>query len=264
MTNYVIKMPAGWHYMNQFLPTKYAPNPSKQRCATATTAMATAFARPNEYNEEELEDHFYTKYDGPDIASDPQGTTFANLEKMLQEVRVGYVDLQPLIDMANSGNAGPLHAELQAMNRQNVPQIITVADESQLYDASNPQKKLHSWADQGMSHVIFRIGYSDSEGWGAYYEPAAPGFPQPVHIPWPNINSARVIHALGIMGPGINPPPNYGPGGFLYQTGTWPAPEPSKITISEEDADQLVTILRAATETQAKAVARFIEILGEK
>jgi hypothetical protein len=255
MPEVVVKLPRGFRFLNQFSPSQWAQNPSKYRCAEASVAMATEFARPGSHIPEHLMDYLYVKYIGPDDAGDQRGTNEAQLEEMLKWCQVTFVNLQALVDEFSKGDRTPLHAELMAMNNQNVMQIITVADESKLYDAVG--KKLHAWNDEGMSHVMTRVGYSTDEGYGLYGEPAAVGFAQPVRIPWQRIIDAGIVHAWGILAEGVPMPP----AGFLFQRGTWPAPKPATVTLSQAELEQALSILEAALTAQTNSLNAIKDLL---
>lgn len=221
MTDHIIPLPPNFTYVNQFQPSTWAPHPSLYRCVTATMAMLAEIAYPGKWNPPQLEDQLYTRFAGPDVPSDEQGLTKANVLKWFGEVNIGFVDLQPLIGGINE----ELLAEIEAQNKQGVPQLIVVADESKLYDARTGAK-LHNWVDTGMHHCFMRAGFSDSDGYGLYYEPAAPGFAQPVPIAWRGDNSivsAGIMTAIAVMPHGVAVPP----ANFSYQTGTWPTPKPA-------------------------------------
>lgn len=217
MTDHIIPLPSTFQYVNQFAPSQWAPHPSNYRCVTATMAMCAEIAYAGRWNPPQLEDQLYTRFAGPDVPTDQQGLTKAQVLTWFHEVGIGFIDLA---DMLSDDTA--LKAEIQAQNEQGVAQLITVADESKLYDAVSGVK-LHNWADTGLSHCFLRVGFSDDQGYGLYYEPAAPGFTQPVPISWDNsIMPAGVITAVAIMPAGVPVPP----AGFRYTSGKWPEPKP--------------------------------------
>lgn len=241
MADHLIKLPSVFRYLNQFQPSKWAAQPSLMLCGEASTAMAAEIAYPGRYIPEELMYDLCLKWAGADVASDPNGSTITEVMNWLKSAYIGYIDLQPLVDQANAGNTDPLRHMLGNMNKQNVAHIITVADESQLHqavpnsvaDPNNPYvrgAKLHNWADQGMSHVMLRVGFSDTDGYGLYAEPAAPAFCedskgnfQPVKILWSDILSAKILHCVAIMPNGVAVPPQ---GIDFDWTTPWPVPAP--------------------------------------
>ncbi len=217
--DHIIPLGNNFQYVNQFQPSTWAPHPSNDRCVTATMAMLGEVAYPGRWNPPQLEDQLYTRFAGPDIPTNEQGLTKANVLKWFDEVGIGYIDLASLI----GGDMEALLQEIEAQNKQGVPQLLTVADESKLYDARTGAK-LHNWVDVGLSHCFMRAGFSDSDGYGLYFEPAAPGFQQPVPIAWRgeySIATAGIITALAVMPHGVQVPP----AGFRYTSGTWPAPK---------------------------------------
>ena len=217
MADHIIPLPPSFRYLNQFAPSSWAPNPSKYRCVSASTAMLAEIAYPGRWIPEELEHDLYVQMAGPDVATDEQGIDKGPVLDWFHKVNIGYIDLAHLL-----GNVGELLAEIEAMNKQGVPQMICVADESKLSDAVTGAK-LHNWVDNGFHHCFVRVGFSDDEGYGLYEEPAAPGFPQPVPISWDkSIVPAGIITCVAIMPAGVPVPP----AGFSYQTGTWPKPKP--------------------------------------
>lgn len=241
MTDHLIPLPHTFRYLNQFAPSSWAPNPSKYRCVTASVSMLAEIAYPGRWIPEELEHDLYVKWAGPDVASDTQGVAKQPVLDWLHSVGIGFIDMADLL-----GDHAALKAEIQAQNEQGVPQLITVADESFLKDAVTGVK-LHNWADQGLSHAFIRVGFSDNAGYGLYFEPAAPGFAQPVPISWDNsITLAGVITALAIMPAGVPTPPQ----GFRYTTGTWPAPKPVF-----DQAKAELTLSAALTAAQATEAA---------
>ena len=215
MTDHIIPLPSNWQYVNQFAPSQWAPTPSLYRCVTATMAMLGEVAYPGRWNPPQLEDQLYTRFAGPDLPTDQQGLTKANVLKWFDEVGIGYIDLAALI----GGDMEALRLEIAAQNLQGVPQFLTVADESKLYEYGT-NKKLHNWVDVGLSHCFMRVGFSDSEHYGLYEEPAAPAFAHPVKIDWANIVEAGIITAIAVCPHGVPVPP----AGFRYTNGTWPAP----------------------------------------
>lgn len=211
-------------YVNQFQPTIYAEHPSLYRCASASAAMCLDFAYPGKYNPFQVEHDLYTKYDGSDIASNHMGMTKEEIIKFFEDEHVGYIDMSDLVQEALNGNINALYDEIEAQNRQGVIQFLTVGDESKLREAVT-NEKLHNWTDNGLSHCIVRVGFSDNEGYGFYLEPAAPAFcaKGPVKISWSkSIEPARIITAIAVLPDGIQAPPK----GFRYTNGVYPKPKP--------------------------------------
>lgn len=286
MTDHLVALPPVWRYVNQFLHTQWAQDPSLMRCGPDATAMAAEFAYPGRYIPEELMHDLYVKWAGADVASNLQGTSIEQIKAWLASASIGCIDMQPLVDEFNRGNKDPLRLELGAMNRQGVAQIITVADEAFLfqavpnphYDAADPNsspyirgQRLHNWVDAAdphhtvYHHVIFRVGYSDNEGYGLYAEPAAPAFCvnskgqfTPVKILWSDIEAAGVMHCLAIMPNGVAKPPD----GFDYRTGTWP--EPPKPALDYEAIEADLTAFKTQIDAErAASDARLAKILAE-
>lgn len=252
MTDFLVKrLPA---YVNQFAPSPWAQNPSGYRCVTASAAMALDFAYPGKHDPAQVEHDLYVKYAGPDVSSDHNGLTKDQLKEILTSFHVGFIDMDNLVQEGLNGNPSPLLQEMEAQNKQNVLQIITVADESFLKEALTG-KKLHNWVDNGLSHCFVRVGFSDDQGFGEYLEPAAPlfcqdaqGHEKPVAIAWSDIVSARVITCIAIMPYGVPVPP----AGFSYQHGVWPVPP--KPPVDVDKAEQAILALLAACQNQQAAL----------
>lgn len=281
-----INLPDHFQYVNQFAPSVYAEHPSTMRCGPASTAMAAEIAYPGRWNPTQLEDALYREWAGPDVATDENGTQLSQITAWLAQQHVGFINMQSLVDEFNNGNKDPLRLELGAMNAQGVPQIITVFDEAYLfqavpnphYDAADPGSapyirgsRLHNWVDASdpkhtvYHHVILRIGFSDSEGYGLYAEPAAPGFCvnskgqfEPVKILWSDVEAAGVTSCLAIMPSGVPTPPS----GFDYRSGTWPEPEKPALDAASLKAD--VEAFKAQLDQERQASdATFLKILAE-
>ncbi len=253
MTDFVVHLPPNFRYLNQFAPSSWAPNPSKYRCGTAVSAMVAEIAYPGKWIPEELEHDLYVKWAGPDVPTDENGVTKEQILAWLSQANIGHIDMSNLVAEFQNGNRDPLHNELMAQNRQHVPQILTVNDESQLYDIAG--HKLHAWADQGLHHVILRVGFSDDQGYGLYYEPAAPGFPQPVKIPWERIIACGLITAIAIMPAGVPQPPV----DFRFTQGVWPPPKP---VISIDDAMARIESVEQAMQASLAALSLAKRDLG--
>ena len=103
MQDILVKLPATWRYVNQFASSKWAPKPSNERCGPAATVMAAAFADPGEFVEEELEHQLYTLWAGPDVPSDKMGTTIEQIKAWLLSEKLGFIDMQSLVDEFNRG-----------------------------------------------------------------------------------------------------------------------------------------------------------------
>ncbi len=274
MTDHLVKLPNVWRYVNQFVSTRWASDPSLMRCGPDSTAMAAEFADPGKWIPEELMDQLYRQWAGPDVASNQQGTTIEQIKGWLSSVGIAFIDMQGLVDEFAKGNRDPLRLELGAMNAQDVPQILTVVDEAPMYEAVWDEaqgqyvrgEKLHPWAHPGQySHVVFRVGYSDDQGYGLYADGAAPGFSiskagdfTPVKILWSDIEAAGVMHCLAIMPHGVSAPP----AGFDFRSGTWP--EPAKPAL---DTKALMDDLEAAKaqldQERAASDATFLKLLAE-
>jgi len=216
MTDFMVQLPGNFRYVYQF------NGGSGYKCVEASLAMACQVAYPDRYaNPTALMSQVYQQYVGPDVAGDRNGTTKEQALEWLDSQHIGYIDMQHYID---AGQLDDLIAEIQAQNQQNVPQLISIGDESFLKYAKNGQS-LHNWADADNhgSHTFMRVGYSDSEGWAYYEEPAAaPNFAQPVPIKWTDILAGGVVGCIAIMPHGMPTPP----ADFRFTQGTWPKPAP--------------------------------------
>lgn len=258
MTDHLVPVPKVFRYINQFQPNMYAEKPSLYRCVCASLAMIMELVAPGEWIPEELEHTLYVQWAGPDVPTDTTGIDIeANntVIPWLQAQKIPYVDLQPLVDTENETL---LRQVIERMNLMGIPQLIAVRDESKLYDVAG--HKLHSWADQGVGHAFVRAGFSDSAGYGLYYEPAAAGFHQPVPISWDqSIHLAGVRNMVAILPRAMGQPP----ADFDWLNHTWPLTiaQPSIPTLQDamsklqtaiDQAEQLDIAMKAAV-AQAQA-----------
>lgn len=265
MTDFLVKrLPA---YVNQFKRTTFAPSPSGYRSVTASAAMVIDYADPGKYDPDQVEHDLYVRYAGPDVASDHNELSKDQLKAILVQFQVGFIDMDNLVQEALHGDPAALLHEIEAQNEQQVIQILTVADESFLKEAGTG-KKLHNWNDTGLSHCFVRVGFSDSDGYGLYLEPAAPGFctdpatgqEKPVRIAWADIVAARVITCIAIMPPGVEAPPD----GFSFQNAQWPTPPaPTKPPVDTDKATQAILALIAACQKQDAALQTYMQQQSE-
>ena len=215
MTDFLVPLPSNFRYVYQF-----SAGTSQYKCVEASLAMAAQVAYPDRYaNPAQLMSQIYQQYVGPDVTGDRNGTTKEQAIDWLRSQGIGYIDMQGMLS-----NLDELKAEIQAQNLQHIPQIISIGDESFLKYAKTGQT-LHNWADalNHGSHTFLRVGFSDSEGWAYYMEPAAaPNFAEPVPIKWSDIEAGAVVGCIAIMPHGVPVPPT----GFSFQHSTWPAPKP--------------------------------------
>jgi len=222
MADFMVKLPSNFRYVPQF------DGNSQYKCVESCLAMAGQFAYPDRYAHPALlMSQIYQQYVGPDVVGDRKGTTEAQALDWLHSQNIGVIDMQALLD-----NPEELHAEIQAQNKQGVVQIISIGDESFLKYAKNGQT-LHNWADalNHGSHAMLRVGYSDSEGWAYYMEPAAAqNFAEPVPIEWLDFLNGKIVGCIAIMPPGVPVPP----ADFSYQHGTWPEPPKPKPVVDFE------------------------------
>lgn len=236
MTDHLIPLPQGFRYINQFAPSAYSKSPSLSRCVTASLSMIMEIVDPGAFVPEQLEHDLYTQWAGPDVPSDQRGIDVEahTVVPWLQKQGVPFVDLQHLVD----SDMATLKRVIERMNLMGIPQLIAVRDESKLYDASG--HKLHSWADQGLGHAFVRVGFSDSNGYGLYFEPAAAGFHQPVPIPWDkSVAEASVRNVIAILPKAMGQPT----ADFDWLTQTWP------IKVPQPDLATLKAAVDAATAT---------------
>ena len=195
MTDHVIPLPSNFRYVYQFQAGK-----SQYRCVEACLAMAGQVAYPTRYADPvALMDQIYTQYVGPDVTSDTKGTTVDQAVAWLQSQHIGHI-------VMGCSNLDNLHMQIQQMNLAGVPQIISIGDESFLHDAKSGLI-LHNWSaalNHG-SHSMLRVGFSDNEGYGLYYEPAAaPNFSEPVAIPWSDFVQGGVASCIAIFPHGMS------------------------------------------------------------
>ena len=257
MTDFMIKLPSNFQYVYQFEPGK-----STYRCVEATLVMAGQIAYPDRYkNLSQLMSSIYEKYVGPDVSGDRNGTTREQALDWLHSQSIGFIDYQPLID---AGEISKLHDLLTAMNKQNVAQIISIGDESFLKYAKNVHT-LHNWADSENhgSHTMLRVGFSDSEGWGYYYEPAAaPNFAEPVPIEWQNFLDGKVVGCIAIMPHGVSVPPE----GihFDWANQPWPAPKPKFDPVKAENTIAAIQQALDAMKAAMGNLANDLSVLKEE
>lgn len=223
---------------------------SLYRCVAFVLAALSAFAYPKKFagaNLNTLASGIYQHYAGQDIDTNTNGLTKEQAVDYLNAAHIGYVDLQHLVDQG--GDYEALRLEMAAMNRQGVPQLLTIADESHLHYAPNGQK-LHNWNDAGLSHCIVRLGMDEHDTVGYYLDPAAPvpPFTYPTPIKWEDIVACRPITALGIMPPGVEAPP----AGFSYQNAKWPTPEP---VVNLDNAASTLHSISSAMDQLQNAIA---------
>lgn len=251
-------------YVNQFLPTIYAEKPSLFRCGTASGAMSIDFAYPGHYDVYKLEHDLYVQLIGPDVASDQNGITPEETAKMFAEYHVGILDLMPLVQHGlDSGDYQPLHDEIEAENRQGVIQFLSVADESLLINDANGQS-LHPNLHYG--HCIVRLGFSDDQGYGLYFDPANPlacTDPAnhkyvPVKIAWDSLVKAKVNFCYSIMPPGVAAPP----ADFRFTSGQWPKPKPTLDLTKAEGT--IAAMIQAATALQTAGAALLQDLSALK
>lgn len=243
-------------YVNQFLGTAYDQQPSLFRCGTAAGASCVDFAYPNQHDPYQIEHDEYVKLVGPDTPTDQNGVTDAKMEQFFADFHVGTIYMKDLVDQGlQSGDYSALYAEIEAQNRNEpfVIQFMSVADESLLVDATTGAS-LHPGLHYG--HCVVRLGFSTDQGYGFYWDPAAPQACtdpvnktyRPVKIPWQSLVSARINSCFAIMPPGVVPPP----AGFSYQQGPWPVPPAPKPVF---DAAKAESTLSAAIQALQAGVA---------
>jgi hypothetical protein len=226
MADFMVKLPSNFRYVYQF------DGNSQYKCVEASLAMAGQIAYPDRYAHVALlMSQIYTHYVGPDVVGDRNGTKPEQALDWLRLQNIGHIDMQPLID---SGDIAKLHDQIAAMNRQDVSQIISIGDESFLKHAKTGHT-LHNWADSlnHGSHTMLRVGYSDSDGWGYYEEPAAaPSFSEPVPIDWQNFLDGKIVGCIAIMPHGVSVPPEGVH--FDWTAQTWPKPKPAFDAVKAE------------------------------
>jgi hypothetical protein len=252
MADFMAHLPGNFRYVPQFASGK-----SQYRCVEASLAMAGQVAYPDRYAHPiDLMSQLYQKYVGPDVAGDRNGTTRQDALGWLHSQNIGYIDMQPLIDV---GDLAKIHDQVMAQNRQNVVQIISIGDESFLKHAKTGHT-LHNWADalNHGSHTMLRVGFSDNEGFAYYMEPAAaPNFGEPVPIAWQNFLDGGISGCIAIMPHGVAVPPEGVH--FDWSTQEWPKPKPvldfAKTQSTVAAMGQAVDALKAAVSTLAADLA---------
>jgi hypothetical protein len=198
VADHVIPLPGNFHYVYQFQAGK-----SQYRCVEACLAMAGQIAYPARFADPvALMSQIYTQYVGPDVPGDRNGTERMQAIDWLTKQHIGYIDMQHLID---AGQIDELHKQIQEQNLAGLPQLISIGDESYLHHAKTGLP-LHNWADalNHGSHTMLRVGFSDNEGYGLYYEPAAaPNFAEPVPIAWQDFLDGKIVGCIAIFPHGM-------------------------------------------------------------
>ncbi len=244
MADHIIPLPESFRYINQFAASPYAPNPSLYRCVAASLAMLAQIAYPGRWIPEELEHDLYVQLaHGPDIRTDENGITKNAALGWMSSEHIGLYDNSKYF-----GNQADLLAVMQRQNEAGIPQLITVANENFLLFA-NTDIKLHNWTEPAnqAAHSFIRVGFSDTDDCGLYFEPAAPGFAQPVPISWPrSIEKARIITSVAIMPSKMAAPP----ADFDWLHGTWPPAVPSPRV---QDALSTLASLKSAYQHEDEA-----------
>jgi hypothetical protein len=251
MTDFMVKLPSNFRYVYQF------DGNSQYKCVEASLAMAGQIAYPDRYaNPAKLMSQIYVKYVGPDVVGDRNGTTREQAIDWLKSQNIGYIDYQPLID---AGEISKLHDLMTAMNKQNVPQIISIGDESFLKSAKTGHT-LHNWADalNHGSHTMLRVGFSDSEGFAYYMEPAAsPSFAEPVPIEWQNFLDGKVVGCIAIMPHAVSVPP--AGINFDWANQQWPAPKPK---FDAAKAENTIAAIQQALDAMKAAMGNLANDLS--
>jgi hypothetical protein len=249
MADHMIHLPEHFSYTYQFQNGR-----SQYTCVAACLSAIAQISYPGRWQSPiALMHDIYTTYAGQDIPSNEQGMTHDEAMNWLHSVTIGAIDMNHLIS-----NKALLRAELDAQNKQNVCQLITIADESKLRYARSLSERLHNWADKGLSHAILRVGYSDSSGVAYFEEPAAGlAFPHPLPILWSDIEAAGIQTCLATMPHSVSVPPV----DFSFQKGVWPAP---KLVVDVNQAIATTRALRAANKdkTQDVLFAKALHELG--
>lgn len=270
MTDHIVHLPEHFSYCYQF-----QSGCSNERCCEACLSMVSQIAFPGRYQDPKALMHeLYVELVGKgdphsDNPSNLNGTTKEECLGYLTKVGIGHIDMSHLL-----GDLDNLKHELQAQNAQSVCQIITVHDMGKLRYAKN-NGLLYDWkgGGEGVSHVILRVGYSDSDGYGLYFDPAAsPALPHPLPISWQSILEAGIQWACAIMPMRIDVPKD--PTNFSFQHSLLvpPAPKPedvlatvrSQVAAERQQTHNLLDQLRTQVEqVEAKEDAAFLATLRE-
>ncbi len=268
MADHLVHLPEHFGYVYQFEAGK-----SNERCCEACLSMVAQIAFPGRYQDPKALMHeLYVELVGKgdphsDVPSNLNGTTKEEALAWLSKVGIGHIDLSHLL-----GDLDNLKHELQAQNAQSVCQIITVHDMSKLRYAAN-DGLLYHWkgGGEGVSHVILRVGYSDSDGYGLYFDPAAsPALPHPLPISWQSILEAGIQWVCSIMPFHVDVPPE----GFSYQRAQWPPAQPkpedvlahvrNQLQAERQQTHILLEQLRSQVEqVEAKEDAAFLDTLRQ-
>lgn len=267
--DHLVTLPHGFQYCYQFENGR-----SNERCCESVLSMVAQIAFPGRYQDPKLLMHeLYVELVGKgdpnsDNPNNLNGTTKEAALAWLVNEKIGHIDMSHLLaDLDNFKH------EVQAQNAQSVCQIMTVRDMSKLRYAKN-NGLLYDWkgGGAGVSHVILRVGYSDSEGYGLYFDPAAsPALPHPLPIMWENLLEAGIEWACAIMPFHVDVPkdPNFS---FQHQLLVPPAPKPedvlatvrSQVAAERQQTHILLEQLRTQVEqVEQKEDAAFLDTLRQ-
>ncbi len=248
MSDHIVHLPQHFQYVYQFQAGR-----SQYTCVAACLSMIGQISYPGRWQSPVTLMHdIYSHFNGDDVPSNTNGMTHEQALEWLHSANIGAIDMNHLVSDPNA-----LKAEIQAQNQQSVCQLITVADESKLKYAKNRTDRLHNWVDTGLSHAILRVGYSDTDAYGLYFEPAASlAFPHPLPILWEDIEASGIQTCLAAMPPGVGVPP----ANFSYQHGQWPAPRPS---VNLDEAAHRIDVLIQELETASTALKMVKSDIGK-
>lgn len=203
---------------------QYQPYRSRFRGMASALAALSAFARPGTWHDlDELAHQIQQQYAGNDDAANTNGLAREQALDWLARNQIGVVDLQEHLDRNDMES---LRQIMAAMNRNGIPQLLLVADDTQLVLATNGAK-LHNWRDgSGENGCLVRLGLEEHQPVGYYLDPACPcpPFPYPTPIEWKSVLDSKLLAVIAVMPSGVDVPPadfNW----FLAGV-QWPQPKP--------------------------------------
>ena len=245
---HIVPLPEHFRYLHQYPGGRASSGPAPDRSWSAALAMLLQINAPGRWIPEEVEARLYEH-----IAAAVH--PWAAVISWLQEQSVAYVELPSEETMNSDG----LRQILQHQNRLGIPQLVVVSESNALHTIDG--RLVHSWINQqhpGSHHALVRIGYSEGDGAGLYFDPGAPAFDQPVPLSWQDsILPAGMVACLAIMPAGVAQPP----ADWDWLNRDWPekVPQPNLAAIQQTIADAQAELEQHEATVKAKLAAVLAE-----